>query len=298
VSLVAGVIFIGAVGLADCSESPQAGDPDEISVKHVISISCEEPGTGITFSPLGLDFGLLGELYVIDSDNSRVFILPDSLKGMAVFADCPEQFSDCQLIDVETDQTARIYVSERTSGLVLAFDRWGNFLCEAEIGEGLTGLSPGNLDQIYAAMSITGTVRIADLSGDSEPIECVISSDDGATYPVDCLAGKLGSVFVTEAFSGQVLILSPLGNPRGSLAGFEFTSPFGLTSYLDKYVLVSDSERAVIAVFSHAGDFVRSFGQGILSMPTFIDCRDDGTVCVADPGNMTIEVFRIESSAE
>ncbi|MFH1312834.1 MAG: hypothetical protein ABIJ00_06360 [Candidatus Eisenbacteria bacterium] len=297
VSLLAAVACIGAAGLASCSE-PAGGGSSEISTRHLKSIPCEESGSGFAFAPLGLDFGLFGELYVIDSDNSRIFVLPDSLDGITLFARCPDEFSDCQLIDIETGNAAGVYVSEKTAGSILVYDRWGEFVSAREVGEGLTGLGLGKPEQIYAAMGIAGTIRIVDLSGDSEPIEAVVSSGDGGTYPVDCLTGKLGNVFVTEAFSEQVLMLSPFGKPRKALVGFDFQSPFGLASYLDRYVLVSDSERAVIAVFSADGGFISSFGEGLLEMPAFIACRDDGVVCVADPGSMSIEVFRIETSTQ
>jgi len=297
VSFLAVAVCIGAAGSARSSQRDTCGS-GEISARHLMSIPCEEPGSGFTFAPLGLDFGMFGELYVIDSDNSRVFVLPDSLDGITLFTRCPEEFSDCQLIDLETGNAAGIYVSEKTGGSILVFDRWGEFVSAREVGDGLTGLGLGKPEQIYAAMSIAGTIRIVEISDDSEPIEAVVSSGDGGTYPVDCLAGKLGSVFVTEAFSEQVLMLSPLGKPRKALTGFDFKSPFGLTSYLERYVLVSDSERAMIALFSADGGFISSFGEGLLEMPTFIACRDDGVVCVADPGSRSIEVFKIESSAQ
>jgi hypothetical protein len=296
-SLLAVAVCIGSAGPA-LSREPGTAGAHEFHARHLTSILCEEPGSDIAFPPLGISFGIFGELYVVDSDNSRIFVLPDSLSGITLFARCPWDLSDCQLIDVETGDARDIYVSERTGGAVLVFDRLGDFVSMREVGEGLTGLGRGKPEQIYAAMSIAGAIRIVDLADDGEPIECSISSGDGGTYPVDCLAGRLEHVFVTDAFSGQVLLLSPLGKPRKTLVGFDFSSPFGLASYLDRYVLVSDSEQAVIAVFTADGVFLDSFGEGFLSMPTFIACRDDGTVCVADPGSMSIEVFKIETSAE
>ena len=277
---------------------PEGAARDGFDVGHITSIACEEPGSDFTFPPLGLCFGVFGELYVIDSDDSRIFVLSDSLAGISLFARCPEDLSDCQLIDVEAGSTGDVYVSERTGGEVLVFDRLGEFVSSAEVGDGLTGIGPGRPEQVYAAMGIAGAIHIVDLADGGGLMECPISSTDGSAYPVDCLAGSLRNVYVTDAFSGQVLLLSPLGKPRKALQGFDFLSPFGLASYGDRYVLVSDSELAVISVFTADGAFVDSFGEGFLSMPTFIACRDDGIVCVADPGSMSIEVFRIETSVK
>jgi hypothetical protein len=146
---------------------------------------------------------------------------------------------------------------------------------------------------VYAAMGIAGTVRIADLTGDGESVECVVSDDSGA-YPVDCLVTKNGRVLVTESHSAQVLVLGPLGQHRGALRGFAFERPFGLACHGDSLILVSDSDLGVVAVFSMDGELRGTLGDGILSVPTFLDCRNDGTVCVADAAAMTIEVFKLD----
>jgi hypothetical protein len=297
VSVLALATSLAVAGAAPGAE-PESGTAGGIDVHHVTSIACEEPGSDFAFTPLGVGFGLLGELYVIDPDNSRVFVLSDSLSDITLFARCPSDLGDCQLVDVETDGTGDIYVSERTSGQVLVFDRLGEFVSEAEAGEGLTGIGLGRPEQVYAAMGIAGAINLVDLADDGETIECPISGSDGGSYPVDCLAGNLRDVFVTDAFSGRVLLLSPLGRPRKALVGFDFASPFGLASYRDRCVLVSDSELGLIAVFTADGGFLGSFGEGFLGMPTFVACRDDGIVCVADADSMSIEVFRIETSVE
>jgi hypothetical protein len=59
-------------------------------------------------------------------------------------------------------------------------------------------------------------------------------------------------------------------------------------------VLVSDSELGCIAVFDSAGKFLGTFGRTRLATPTFLAARDDGTLCVADAGRLSIEVFRLE----
>jgi hypothetical protein len=293
VAFLTAAVCITAAGAAFSSE-PVPHASGEVTARHLASIPCEEPGSGIAFAPLGLAFGMFGELYVVDSDDSRIFVLPDSLDGIALFTTCPEEFSDCQLIDIEVGDAAAVYVSEKTSGSILIFDRWGELASAREIGEGLAGFGLGAAERVYAAMSIAGTMNIVELSGDSEPIETVIPSDDGSTYPVDCFPGKSGNVFVTETFSRQVLLLSNLGKPRKTTVGFDFTSPFGVTSWQERYVMVSDSERGVIAAFDADGGFIGSFGEGLLDTPTFIACRDDRVVCVADQGSMSIEVFRLE----
>jgi DNA-binding beta-propeller fold protein YncE len=282
------------ISFALSAACPVASSDPGIGVHHVKSIECEEPVTGFGFSPLGLGFGMMGELYVVDADNARIFMLPDSLDGLVVFADCPGEFPDCQFVDLETDDAGEVWVSEKSNNTLMVFDRWGNLVSSAAAGEGIAGISQGRAGKVYCAMTISGTVRIIDADNLTEAIDCTISDGADNAYPVDCLVHKDGRVFVSDAFSKQVRILGLLGDPRGRLEGFRFGGPFGLATYLDTFVLVADSELGLIAVFGPGGDFLGTFGQDLLSMPTFLGCRDDGVVCVGDAGSMTIEVFKID----
>jgi hypothetical protein len=283
--------MVSAVPAAERQPGKVSRSP-RIGVSHLRSIPCVQPGTEFAFSPLGVCFGVTGELYVIDSDNSEIYVLPDSLTTMDSFADCPEEYGRCQFMDVATDRAAGVYVSERGSGMVMVFDRRGSLVSTSEVGDGIAGISPGRSGEMYAAMSAVGTVRVVDPSGEGEALEYVIA-ETGEAYPVDCLIDRMGRLIVTEPFSKRVLILGPLGEVRGWLRGFGFEDPFGLAAYGDGLLLVSDPAAGVVALFA-SGIFITSFGGDVLETPTFLDCRQDGIVCVADAGRMTIEVFRIE----
>ncbi len=277
-----------------CADHDKAGL--RVAARHLGSIPCRETGADLTFSPLGLSFGLTGELYVVDSDNSLVFTLSDSLRSMTLFSRCPEGYDDCRFVDIGTGPAGEILVSERTSGTLLIYDRWGSFVTDHEIGEGLTGIDTGTSGKVYAAMSLSGTVRIVDPADEDEAIDCVIS-DEPAAYPVECLITKDGGFLVTDPPSAQVLLFGALGQYRGRLGGFTFERPFGLAAYGDSLVLVSDCDLGLVAVFAANGEFRGTFGQGVLSVPTFVDCRDDGTICVADTEAMTIQVFKLDTMA-
>lgn len=268
----------------------------DISIRHVNSIPCVQPGTDFAFSPLGVCFGATGELYVVDSDNSEIYVLPDSLTRIAPFAACPDEYGSCRFMDVETDATAGLYVSERGSGTVMVFDTRGTLVSRSDVGEGITGIGDGRSGEMYSAMSTAGTIRVVDPLGESKALEYEIA-DTGDAYPVDCLVDGTGNVIVTEIFSRQVLILGPLGDVRGRFRGLDFKEPFGLAAYGNRLILVSDAEAGLVAVFTSDGRFVRSFGQDVLKAPTFLACRDDGVVCVSDSDGMAIEVFRIDDAA-
>lgn len=289
------LIGLACIGLM-LTAPAYGGSPDEfppaVTAHHVRSIPCKETRTDLAFSPLGISFGTAGELYIVDSDNSIVFVMSDSLDSMTQYMTCPDVYEDCRFMDIDVGSAGELFVTERTSGTVLIYDRWGNFVGERTIGEGLMGMDIGASGAIYAAMGLAGTVQIVDLGEGDEAVECIVSDDPGA-YPVDCLITKAGRLLVTDPASGQVLLLGPLGRPEGRLRGFQFSQPFGLAARGDSLILVSDSDLGVVALFAGDGEFRGVVGEGVLGIPTFIDCRDDGTLCVADVEGMTVEVFTL-----
>jgi hypothetical protein len=240
----------------------------------------------------------MDDLYVIDSDHSRIYTAGTSLEGLTVFSECPSEYPECEFIGLAGNGTGGVYVSERSSGSVLALDRWGELGEAMETGEGVAGIASAKAGEVLAAMGIYGSIRMLDFNTLGEGLESRISSDDTDAYPVDCSMLGSETIVVTDAFSAQVFFLSALGELKGTATGFEFERPFGVSCLEDELVMVSDSDRGVVAVFGRGGAFLFTFGQGILDTPTFLDCRADGLVCVSDAGNMTIEVFRIGRSSE
>lgn len=278
----------------------ETGEPRRLpgpGVTHLTSIKCLDPDTGTRFAPLGVAFDLSGRLCIIDSDDSRLFTVTDFAAGPVFLADCPEDSGPCQLVDVIAD-AGLFYVSDRAGGRIAVLDSKGSLVSQCEVGPGIGGLGLGRAGQVYAAMTVSGAVVVADVLGEKSLVTCPLSDSGGDSYPLDCAVLGSGRLLVTDASSGKVLVLSPLGKRLGNLEGFTFKSPFGISQYLDRTVLVSDSDLGVVAVFDSAGKFVDSFGKGRLKTPTFLAVRDDGTLCVADVGKMTIEVFRIDGSAE
>jgi hypothetical protein len=272
--------------------------PPRPLVGYVRSVACVEPGTSVPFTPLGLAFGLTGELYLVDSDNSRIFRLSESLNAIAYFAECEDSFDDCRMADIEVDDAGWVHVSEQTHGEVMIYDRLGYFVSSVEAGPGLAGFGLDGSGRIFGALGATGAISITSGEGQSEATERISGEGTGNAYPVDCAVWGRQRVLVTDGPSRKVRVLSQLGEEMGTLRGFGFGSPFGVATLPGQWIMVTDSDLGEIAVFDWEGNFLESFGAGRLEMPTFIDIRDDGTVCVSDSRRMTIEVFRIEEQLD
>lgn len=293
------VLLAGCLSAAVPSTPRDDASPGSINgAEHLRTLPCRDDVTGLEFSPLGLAFDIMDDLYVVDSDHSRIYRALDGTDRLTAFSDCPGEYRECEFIDLAANETGGVYVSERSAGLVLALDRWGELAAFVETGPDVAGIAGGKGGRIFAALGIDGTIRMVDFDTEAADLEMLISHDDGEAYPVDCCDLGNGLLAVTDAFSGRVLFLSVLGERVGSASGFEFENPFGLACFEGRLILVSDSDRGAIAAFDSDGRFQFSFGEGVLDTPTFLDCRDDGLICVSDAGKMTIEVFRLEPPSE
>ena len=261
--------------------------------RHVASIDCIDPDSGNRFAPLGVAFDLVGDLYVVDGDNSSILRIPDGTSQPVFFAKCPGDEGGCQYVDILSD-AGLFYVSDRGNGSVTVIDSGGRAIARRPVSASVGGIGLGTAGQIFAAMTVDGSIVIVDLYGDKSPVTCPVFDSTDGSYPVDCIVTESDRVLVSDALSKKVLVLSVLGKKLGSLEGFEFKSPFGLARWDDRLLLAADSELGLVAVFDSDGRFVGTFGEGVLSSPGFLEVRDDGTIAIADAGTMTIEVFRFD----
>jgi hypothetical protein len=274
---------------------PSADRPAALDVRHVASLACIDADTGLRFSPLGLALDLAGDLYVVDGDNSRILSISDGEGPPVFFTDCPETLDGCRFTDIVAD-AGWFYVSDPAHGLVLVLDSQGRLVRTCGVGVAVGGIGLGDAGQVYAAMTVSGSIVILDVYAEQSAITCPLPSGPEGSCPVDCVVEKGSRVLVTDAFSGKVIVLGILGNNLETIGGFDFESPFGICSLRGRVTLVSDSRLGVVAAFDARGKFLGTFGEGVLAAPGFIEARDDGTVWVADTGRMTIEVFKLEES--
>ena len=287
------LLTVWLVCCAGAGTAESSANSDSASVEHLESIVCQDHTTGIEFLPLGVCFDLMGNLYVVDSDNSRIYVRKRDVDILTLFSECPADYPECDFIDVAGSRAGGIYVSDRSGGLILDLDRWGEPGAYFHVGEGVAGIGQGKAGRVVAAMGISGSISMVDFDKETEALETAITHGDGNAYPVDCHFLEPGIIIVTDSFSKQVLFLTGLGEIKGVAHGYSFDNPFGVTCVGERYVLVADSGRGLVAVFDPGGGFLFTFGEGILDMPTFLDSTPDGLVCVSDMGRMTIEVFRI-----
>ena len=104
--------------------------------------------------------------------------------------------------------------------------------------------------------------------------------------PVNLFFDETGNVFVTEAANHRVQVLRPNGKTictighHGSRPG-ELDTPVGI-AISGQYTYIVDSGNKRISVFTTQGDFVTTFGSGVLCFPECIAIDRDGYVYVSD----------------
>jgi DNA-binding beta-propeller fold protein YncE len=276
--------------ILSASMHPAAAAPH---AAHMTSIPCEG-GEYFAFTPLGLAFDAAGRLYVIDADNSRIMVLDDSLDEMRPFSDFFRDSVGLSFVDVETRDGLTVYVSEESRGELIGFDRIGRPRASIEAGQGTAGFDIGAAGKVCAANPLYELVRVIYLDGDRDSFDCTLGPEAGQALFVDCLVLPRGGFVATAADQTHLLHFNAVGKYMGALSAYEFTEPYGVASFNDEYILVTDAGAQEVVILDMRGKRIGSFGAGILKGPAFVAVRRDGTVCVSDTDRRTIEVFGLE----
>jgi DNA-binding beta-propeller fold protein YncE len=264
-----------------------------LRARHIASVPCRG-SEYFDFTPLGLAFDASGRLYIVDADNSRIMASRDPFEDMRPFSDFFRDSMGVHFVDVEVRDGLTVYVSEENSGTLVGFDRLGQPRAAVDAGEGLAGFAIGYGGKTCVANPLYGFIRIVYIDGDREPVDVTLDPDAGQILYMDCLVLKEGAFVATAADRKQVMSFNAVGRYTGPFSGHEFTQPYGLASFADEYVLVTDAAEKEVVVLDMAGREIGSFGGDVLDEPAFVAVNRDGTVCVSDTGRRSIEVFRLE----
>jgi len=256
--------------------------PDPYTEKHVALETERVWGTvgtepGQFNHPRGLAVGPEGNLYVVDSDNSRIQVFaPDgtflrtwgSNCNLATGIECLGteglgQFQEPWGIAVGPD--GRVYVADTWNHRIQVFDAEGNFLAR------------------WGAYGQT-------------------SSASGLLYgPRDLAIDNEGRVFVTDTGNKRVVVydaegtfLTQIGGP-GSGPG-QFEEPVGIAVDGEGNVYVADTWNQRVQVFDNDLDFLREwpveawYGESVVNKP-YLALDSQGRVYITDPEGYRVAVF-------
>lgn len=215
---------------------------------------------------------------------------------------------------VAVDSQDNVYVADSERGLVLVFDRSGNFVREIgnRYGEpeyaGPHGIA---IDQAASRLYLSDTPRnlviVLDHSG--HVLKQLGKLHDGSgvgefDHPTD-IAINHKHVFVLDRMGTRVHVLDMAFHPVGSFdlnRGLDMnqTGENGLGADRDGNVYVSWSNNSRIWVFTDGGTLLGSFGQagtraGEFASPGGLWIDSSNRLYVADSGNGRVQLFQLES---
>ena len=236
----------------------------------------------------GIDVDLDGNIYAVDSSNSRVQVF--TAEGEFLFA----WGSFCDLAEVEN--------------------------CENEAGEGQFNAPSGlEIDRNNGLVYITGAfnhrVQVFDLDGNFVSQFGSQGTELGQfNIPLDLAIDGAGNIYVSEVTGHRIQVFDGDGNvlrvigTQGSGEG-ELNFPIGIEIY-ENSLYVAENGNARIQQFDLEGNFIRAWGDSC-DLATATNCESangagefnalfdittdsDGRVFVLDQGNSRVQFFTAE----
>ena len=249
---------------------------------------------GVT--PSYIAVGDKGELFVTESKNYTV-LNAEGQRVLTIGSKGKPPFRDGLPIGIATDGEGSVYVAS-TDNKVQKFNRAG----EVVKSIGNKGRNFGEFDspwgvryhnlQVYVCDSGNGRIQVFD--SNLNFVQSFGTHGDGPgqlKQPWDMDLDAQGNIYVVNSDKKQVLVFSKDGQ---HLCHFDYrghgTSLAGLCVNGD-YVYVTEFWSNGVSVFRTSGEFVHSFGRGVLWRSSGIAIDQDGFVFVCDTEHHCIQVF-------
>ncbi|MCL4395235.1 MAG: TIGR03663 family protein [Chloroflexi bacterium] len=306
---------------------PQPQVEDEYTKKFVQrsavrSIGTEGAGQGQFENPRNLAFDAQGDMYVADSDNSRVekfdstgkFLLAWGTKSPENAIGPAGTFS--QIWGIAVDSSGDVYVADTWNHRIEKFDSNGKFITMWGSNGDTQGVAAGNPLLFYGPRSIavdkqgdlyvtdTGNKRVVEFTPDGQPLGQYggVGSGNGQFQePVGIAIGPDGSIYVADTWNQRIQKFD---------SNFNYVSQWPVEAWdtqtvvnkpylavdANGNVFASDPEGARIMKFSSDGTLLSVFGSlgtslSSFNLPTGLAFDAQGNLYVADSGNQRILEF-------
>ena len=238
----------------------------------------------------------MGDVIIFDVENKDVTSLK-KLKVRSIY----------KPIDVATDATGRIFVSDSQSDMVFVLDAESKFLGKLEPKTPFkqpTGLALDEaLKRIYVVDTHSHHVEMFDL----ETLEHLKTigrrgRDEGEfNYPSNVAVNSRGDLYVVDTMNGRVQSFDKNGRFNLSFGEFGdvpgmFARPKGIAIDSEDHIYVVDSAFNNVQIFNDEGQILMDFsqygsGRGALILPSGISIDSDDFIYVADSWNARVAVY-------
>ncbi|MFA7610252.1 MAG: 6-bladed beta-propeller [Sulfurimonas sp.] len=301
--------------------------PDEAKIEFVSSIhNSNDLGIKKSFFSKAFDF-LFGEEerslqapFGIHAHDDRVYTTDIATRSLYVFdkkknkmitinSSKKEQF--LYPIDVVTDESGNIYISDSVRAKIYIFDEDGDYKYSIapKMLQRPVGIAISKDKKLYIVDALSSQIHVTSLKGDYLGSIGKNGSGDGEfNRPTFIDIGSDGKLYVSDSMNHRVQILSSdgefidkfgqLGQEIGS-----FGSPRGIS--LDSYnnIYVSDTMFNNIQIFNQNKELLMVLGhhgnrRGEFALAEDISITKDNMIYVADTNNNRIQLFKLINSAQ
>ena len=264
---------------------------------------------------LGEDEKRLLKPFGIDVFDDKVIVTDTALKALHIFdkksnslkvVDSFNKVFFKSPIDVESDISGNIYVSDSVLGRVFVFDE--NIEYKFQIGDNQrlkrpTGIAINNsLHRIYISDTLANDIKVYTLEGLYIKTIGQSGSGDGEfNKPTFLTIGKNGNLYISDSMNQRVQVLDKDGNflfKFGQLgrSGGNFSNPRGIALDSDENIYVTDTLFNNVQIFNQQGELLLVLGEfgnskGEFSIPEDIFITKEGKIYVVDSYNMRVQIL-------
>lgn len=317
------IVSIDALYAKDAQRLVWPPPPDEAKIEYVASIrDYKDLGIKKGFFSKAFDF-LFGEedepLYSpfgTHADKERVYVTDISHKALHIFdkkkskvitVEGAEKEKFLYPIDVVTDKSGNIYVSDSVRAKVFVFEDDGDFsytIAPKELQRPVGLAISANGQKLYMVDSVSSQIHVTTLKGKYLGSMGKKGNGNGEfNRPTFMDVGSNGNLYVSDSMNHRVQIFDKDGNfiSKFGQLGQEigsFGSPRGIA--LDSYgnIYVSDTMFNNIQIFNQEGELLMVLGgygdkKGQFALPEDISITSQNTIHVTDVNNGRIQIFRL-----
>jgi DNA-binding beta-propeller fold protein YncE len=200
--------------------------------------------------------------------------------------------------DVLFGPTGLLFVTDRSTDLVTAYDSAGAAILEVGSGSDLddpTGLAFGPRGELFVSSYGTDSVLVfgaGAVGADGDGGQLEIGNGTSLDGPAGLAIDLNGNLFVASYLSHEILVFDPSGTLLTTISDPSIEGPWGLAIGPNGRLYVASSGTNRIVVLTHRGDFLEEIGNdNLLSSPADLVFGPNGKLFVTSSANDQLVCF-------
>jgi DNA-binding beta-propeller fold protein YncE len=249
-------------------------------------------------------------MYVTDVVTKQLKVF-DKKKNKVIVIEGSDDEAFLYPIDVVTDKSGNIYVSDSVRAKVFVFEDDGDFsytIAPKELQRPVGLAMSVDGQKLYIVDAVSSKIHVTTPKGKYIGAIGKRGNGDGEfNRPTFMEVGSDGKLYISDSMNHRVQILDKDGNfiSKFGQIGQEignFGSPRGISVDSEGNIYVSDTMFNVIQVFNQKGELLLVFGnfggkRGEFALAEDISITDDNMIYIADTNNKRVQLFKFLDSS-